>query len=63
MADWTHKNLRDVEDKAPGFGMGDIQSARFAFDDLGAESTGVRPSPTGTRTPRRSTSSSAAPAA
>ena len=23
MSDWTKQNLRDVEDKAPGFGIGD----------------------------------------
>jgi hypothetical protein len=24
MGDWTHKNLRDVEDKAPGCGIGEV---------------------------------------
>ncbi|MEO6495978.1 MAG: cupin domain-containing protein [Solirubrobacteraceae bacterium] len=41
MADWTHKNLRDVEDQAPGFGFQDVQSARFAYEALEARSTGV----------------------
>ena len=42
MAAYTKKNLRDdVEDKAPGFGIGETQSARFANDDLDAEATGV----------------------
>lgn len=41
MADWTHKNLRDVEDQAPGFGVEQFQSARFANEALGAQSTGV----------------------
>jgi mannose-6-phosphate isomerase-like protein (cupin superfamily) len=41
MSDWTKKNLRDVEDKAPGFGIADFQSARFAHGELEAENTGV----------------------
>ena len=41
MADWTHKNLREVEDKAPEFGIGEVQSARFAHGALEAKSTGV----------------------
>jgi len=41
VADWTHKNLRDVEDQAPGFGFQDVQSARFAYEALEARSTGV----------------------
>jgi mannose-6-phosphate isomerase-like protein (cupin superfamily) len=41
MSDWTKKNLRDVEDKAPGFGIAEFQSARFAHGELEAENTGV----------------------
>jgi mannose-6-phosphate isomerase-like protein (cupin superfamily) len=41
MSDWTKKNLRDIEDKAPGFGIGELQSARFANDDLETQRTGV----------------------
>jgi mannose-6-phosphate isomerase-like protein (cupin superfamily) len=37
---YTLKNLQDVEDKAAGFGIGEIQEARFPADDLGAQSTG-----------------------
>jgi mannose-6-phosphate isomerase-like protein (cupin superfamily) len=38
---YTHKKLTDVKDSAPEFGMGEIQEARFAKDDLDAEDTGV----------------------
>ncbi|HEX8744471.1 MAG TPA: cupin domain-containing protein [Thermoleophilaceae bacterium] len=38
---YTIKNLREVEDKAPSFGIGEVQSARFAHYDLGAERTGL----------------------
>lgn len=41
MSEWTKANLRDVEDKAPGFGLGEVQSARFAHEALGARDTGV----------------------
>ncbi|MFL5843753.1 MAG: cupin domain-containing protein [Solirubrobacteraceae bacterium] len=41
MSDWTKKNLRDVEDRAPGFGAGELQSARFAHGELEAKDTGV----------------------
>ncbi|HTR76137.1 MAG TPA: cupin domain-containing protein [Solirubrobacterales bacterium] len=41
MADYTHKNLGDVQDAAPGFGFGEIGEARFAKDDLDAERTGI----------------------
>ncbi len=42
MADpYTLKKLTDVEDTAPGFGLGEIQEARFAHDDLEAQDTGV----------------------
>ncbi|HEV7808871.1 MAG TPA: cupin domain-containing protein [Solirubrobacteraceae bacterium] len=38
---YTLKKLTDVDDSAPNFGMGDLQEARFATKDLGAEDTGV----------------------
>lgn len=38
---YTKKNLRDVEDSAPKFGIGDAQEARFAREDLDAEQTGL----------------------
>lgn len=38
---FTHKKLTDVKDSAPEFGIGEIQEARFAKDDLDAERTGV----------------------
>ena len=41
MADYTHLNLSEVKDSAPGFGMEDTQEARFAREDLGAEQTGL----------------------
>lgn len=42
MADpYTLKKLTDVEDSAPRFGVGEVQEARFAKDDLDAEHTGV----------------------
>jgi len=41
MSDWTKANLREVEDQAPGFGLGDVQSARFANDALRSRDTGV----------------------
>jgi mannose-6-phosphate isomerase-like protein (cupin superfamily) len=37
---FTLKNLRDVEDSAQKFGIGEIQEARFAKDELSAEQTG-----------------------
>ncbi len=37
---YTVKNLSEVEDGAPGIGLGDYQQARFAQGDLGAEQTG-----------------------
>lgn len=40
MAGYTKKNLREVEDKAPGFGIEAFQSARFAQEALEAEATG-----------------------
>jgi mannose-6-phosphate isomerase-like protein (cupin superfamily) len=38
---YTKTNLRDVEDQAAGHGLSDIQEARFARADLGAEQTGM----------------------
>jgi mannose-6-phosphate isomerase-like protein (cupin superfamily) len=38
---YTKKNLEQVEDSAPKFGYEDLQEARFAGEDLDAESTGV----------------------
>jgi mannose-6-phosphate isomerase-like protein (cupin superfamily) len=40
-APFTHKKLSEVKDSAPEFGMGEIQEARFAKNDLDAERTGV----------------------
>src|ERR1700742_4262743 len=41
MAAYTHKNLRDVKDAAPGFGFGEMGEVRFAKDELDAERTGI----------------------
>jgi mannose-6-phosphate isomerase-like protein (cupin superfamily) len=41
LSDYTHKNLTEVEDSAPGFGFAEMGEARFAKDDLDAERTGV----------------------
>jgi mannose-6-phosphate isomerase-like protein (cupin superfamily) len=38
---FTRKRLTDVKDSAPEFGLGDVQEARFAREDLDAEQTGV----------------------
>jgi quercetin dioxygenase-like cupin family protein len=38
---YTIKNLRDVKDSAPDFGMGDAHAARFAMGDLDSVETGV----------------------
>ena len=40
MADYTLKNLTDVEDSAPKFGFGELGQARFATGDFDAERTG-----------------------
>ena len=40
-APYTLKKLTDVEDSAAKFGVGEVQEARFAKDDLDAEHTGV----------------------
>jgi mannose-6-phosphate isomerase-like protein (cupin superfamily) len=42
MADpYTLKSLTDIADSAPGYGMGELQEARFATKDLQAQETGV----------------------
>jgi uncharacterized cupin superfamily protein len=41
MATHTIKNLKEVEDSAPKFGMGDVLEARFAREELGLERSGV----------------------
>jgi mannose-6-phosphate isomerase-like protein (cupin superfamily) len=38
---YTIKNLRDVDDVAPGGGFSEVQEARFARRDLEAEDTGL----------------------
>lgn len=38
---FDRKNLREIEDQAPAFGLGEIQEARFAHSDLRAEDTGL----------------------
>lgn len=39
--DYTIKNLRDLEDVAAGAGLSENQEARFAYEELDLESTGV----------------------
>jgi mannose-6-phosphate isomerase-like protein (cupin superfamily) len=39
--EYTVKNLRDVDDMAVKHGFSEHQEARFAREDLGAESTGI----------------------
>jgi mannose-6-phosphate isomerase-like protein (cupin superfamily) len=39
-ATYTIKNLREVEDSAPKFGLSEVQEAHFAQDELGASDTG-----------------------
>jgi mannose-6-phosphate isomerase-like protein (cupin superfamily) len=41
MSAYTHKNLNEVNDAAPGFGFGDMGEVRFAKDELDAERTGI----------------------
>ena len=41
MAGYTLVNLKEVEDMAPKFGFDQVQEARFAWRDLGAERTGL----------------------
>ena len=38
---YTVKNLTEVEDSAPKFGFDEVQEARFAREDLHAESIGL----------------------
>jgi uncharacterized cupin superfamily protein len=38
---YSIKNLREVEDQAVKYGYSEAQEARFAREDLGAETTGV----------------------
>jgi mannose-6-phosphate isomerase-like protein (cupin superfamily) len=38
---YTLKQLTEVEDSAPKFGMGEVEEARFCGGDLDAEETGV----------------------
>ena len=38
---YTHKNLREITDVAPGAGFSEVQEARFANDDLDTEDTGL----------------------
>jgi len=40
-ASYTLKQLTDVKDSAPEFGLGEVQEARFAGGDLEAADTGV----------------------
>ena len=37
---YTHKNVADVPDSAPAFGLGERQESRFASDHFDAEQTG-----------------------
>jgi mannose-6-phosphate isomerase-like protein (cupin superfamily) len=39
--DYTIKNLREVEDQAPKFGMDQVQEARFPHRDLEAQTIGM----------------------
>jgi mannose-6-phosphate isomerase-like protein (cupin superfamily) len=41
MSGYTIRNLKDVEDAAPKFGMSPALEARFAREELGLESSGV----------------------
>jgi uncharacterized cupin superfamily protein len=41
MSDYTHKNLREVDDKAPEFGMPSQMQSRFAGQAMGLERTGL----------------------
>ena len=36
MGDYTHKNLGEVKDSAPEFGLGEVHEARFATRARGA---------------------------
>jgi mannose-6-phosphate isomerase-like protein (cupin superfamily) len=39
--DYTIKNLREVEDQAPKFGVDEVQEARFPYRDLEARTIGI----------------------
>jgi uncharacterized cupin superfamily protein len=41
MSSYTKKNLRDVQNQAPNFGMPDEMDARFARTDIEAETLGL----------------------
>ncbi len=41
MADYTLKNLREVEDKAPQFGLTPAMEARYTARDLGLSQSGL----------------------
>lgn len=41
MPAYTLKNLKQIEDAAPRFGLGDQLEARFATKELGCEKTGI----------------------
>ena len=41
MTDYTHKNLADVKDMAPEFGMPSEMQARFAREPMGLERVGL----------------------
>ena len=41
MSSYTKKNLRDVENQAPNFGMPDEMDARFARTDIEGETLGL----------------------
>lgn len=40
MPNYTKKNVSELEDQAVGFGVGEIQEARFGAKELGCERTG-----------------------
>ena len=41
MSDYSIVNLREVEDSAPKFGLGDVMQARFPRGELGGEAVAV----------------------
>jgi uncharacterized cupin superfamily protein len=41
MSDYTHLNLKEVEDQAPSFGLGDNMEFRMARVALGLENSGL----------------------
>jgi uncharacterized cupin superfamily protein len=41
MSDYTHLNIKDVDDQAPNFGLGDNLEFRMARVGLGLEQSGV----------------------